>query len=262
MKGLSLSHVVEIADQLFPFEEAEEWDNCGIQIGDIDKPIASVAFSLDPTPQTVRFAADNSCDLLVTHHPLLLEPLKTVRSDHFTGRTILNAASAGVAILSMHTNLDAAPGGLNDYLAAALGLSETQVPLPARSARLGRLSEPATVHQLAAKIASDMSIDSVRVITHDDSEVSRVFVAAGSGMGYLHEARRHRAHVMVTGDVRYHAAREAMELEMPLIDAGHFGLEKCAVSLLRRAFSQEFAKLSYDIDCFECNTEQDPFQPL
>jgi putative NIF3 family GTP cyclohydrolase 1 type 2 len=67
---------------------------------------------------------------------------------------------------------------------------------------------------------------------------------------------------MLTGDVRYHAAREALGMEIPVIDAGHYGLEKGAVSLLATAFREEFARLGLEVDCIECDSEEEPFQML
>jgi GTP cyclohydrolase I len=255
----TLSQIVEIADRLFPFVSAETWDNCGIQIGDPHRTIRSVAFSLDATPQTVTFAADRSCDLLVTHHPVLLEPLRRIVPDNLSGRTLLCAARRGVDILSLHTNLDAADGGLNDELAALIGLEDVTTPLPARCARLGSLGATMTLQGLAGKILADLGIESVRVISETDPQVRRVFCATGSGMGYLKEALDHQADVLVTGDVRYHAAREAAELGMPVIDAGHWGLEKIAIPLLTRRFQGEFRVMGLDVACIGCNLEGEPF---
>ncbi|MBI5570778.1 MAG: Nif3-like dinuclear metal center hexameric protein [Desulfomonile tiedjei] len=255
----TLSQIVEIADRLFPFESAETWDNCGIQIGDPHRSIRAVAFSLDATPQTVQFAADRSCDLLVTHHPVLLEPLRRIVPDNLSGRTLLRAARMDVDILSLHTNLDAADGGLNDELAALIGLQDVITPLPARCARLGCLSPPRTVRDLAGKILSDLGIESVRVIAETDPFVRRVFCVTGSGMGYLKDAMDHQADVLLTGDVRYHAAREAAEMGMPVIDAGHWALEKIAVPLLVRSFQGEFRVMGLDVACIGCNLEGEPF---
>ena len=259
MSEPSLSQIVEIADRLFPFESAETWDNCGVQIGDPDRTIRAVAFSLDATPQTVKFAADHSCDLLITHHPVLLEPLHRIVPDTLSGRTLLCAARMGVDILSLHTNLDAAAGGLNDELAAMLALEDVITPFPARCARLGRLRSSMTVRDLADKVLADLGIDSVRVISESDLEVRRVFCATGSGMGYLKEAVSHQADVLLTGDVRYHAAREAAEMGMPVIDAGHYALEKIAVPLLTRSFHREFHVMGLEVTCIGCDLEEEPF---
>jgi len=241
---------------------AEKWDNCGIQIGALGRTIQSIAFSLDPTPQTVRFAADHSCQLLITHHPVLLEPLRRVTTDTLPGRTILEAAAAGVDILSLHTNLDAAPGGLNDELAARIGLHSVVTPEPARCARLGTLLEPAAVFELARRWEKDLGIPHMRVVAREDKRVQTVFCVSGSGMGYLGDALRYKADLILTGDVRYHAAREALELGVAVIDAGHYGLERMAVSILSNAFREEFQKMNVYMNLFVCDTESEPFADI
>lgn len=259
MSALRLCQVIEIADRLFPFEAAEPWDNCGLQIGDPERFVYSIAFSLDPTPQTIRFAADLSCELLITHHPVLLEPIRSISEDQFTGRTLLTAARAGVDILALHTNFDAAGGGLNDDLASRLGLRRVITPSPATCARLGELDPAERLLDLADRVGRDLGIVRPRTIAREDCQVRRVFCASGSGMGYLGTALLHKADVMITGDVRYHAAREALEMGMPVIDAGHFGLEKTAATLLAERFREEFAQMGLEIACYPCTSEKDPF---
>ena len=202
--GQCLSDIVEIANRLFPFDAAEPWDNCGIQIGNPNRRVSSIAFSLDPTPQTMKFAAASSCELLVTHHPVILEPFRNIISESLFGKVVLEAARLEVDILSLHTNLDAAAGGLNDRLAQKLGLENIATPIGARCARIGRLPSATTLFTFARKIAKDMVISHVRVISAKDTEVRTVFCASGSGMSYLSEALRENVDVMVTGDVRYH----------------------------------------------------------
>lgn len=255
----TLARIAEIADGLFPLHFAEAWDNCGIQIGGPDHRVTSVAFSLDPTPGTVRFARENSCQLLVTHHPVILEPLLRILPDSLPGRTILAAASAGVDILSLHTNLDAAPGGLNDRLAEVLALQNIVTPLPARCARMGLLATPMSVPALARRLATDLGLQGVRIVAEADRVVRTVFCASGSGMGYLEDARRQGAEVIVTGDVKYHSAREAAEMGIAVIDAGHFGLEKIAVQLMTDSFRTEFEREGLQVSCVACNLEKDPF---
>jgi len=174
----------------------------------------------------------------------------------------MDAAKMGVDILCLHTNLDAATGGLNDDLAVRLGLREVVTPQLARCARVGLLPHPLPVSALGRKIAADLGISQVRIISEGDGEVRRVFCASGSGMGYFQEAIRQRADVIVTGDVRYHAAREALEMGIPVIDPGHYGLERGAVSLLASAFRRECEELGLDIQCIECNSEKEPFAAL
>lgn len=262
MTDVTLARIVEIADNLFPFHEAEPWDNSGLQVGELAAPVRAVAFSLDPTPATLGFAEDQGCDLLITHHPVFLDPPRRITTDHLIGRIAMQAVKAGIGILSLHTNLDAAPGGLNDRIVMDLGLDQCIVPEPARCARVAMLPQPVTFSRFAARVRDRLDLTCVRTVCDRDVAVHRVFVAAGSGMGFLQDARSWNADVMVTGDIRYHGAQEALEWGLPLVDAGHFGLEKRAVSLLATSFQARFARLGLSIRCVPCDAERDPFQLL
>jgi len=242
--GTTLSEVLEIANQLFPFDLAEDWDNCGIQIGNPSRQINSIAFSVDATPKTVKFAETHSCNLLITHHPVLLESIRSITPATLAGQTLLQAAASGVDILSLHTNLDAAPGGLNDYLTKNMNLESIIVPTPAKCARLGKLPAPMGIWEYARQLSQKLHLTNVRIISESDKNVQTVFCASGSGMGYLHEAIRYGADLIVTGDVRYHAAREALAMGIPIIDAGHYGLEKAAPEILLNAFKAEMQQLA------------------
>jgi GTP cyclohydrolase I len=259
MNGVLLSKIMEIANELFPLNYAEPWDNCGLQVGDPQQPIDRLAISLDPTPQTIKYAATRHCQLLVTHHPVVLNPVSRIVRDDYTGRVIMTAIGNGVNILSLHTNLDAAPGGLNDLLTAMLGLCDVVKPDSAPCARLGRLPRPMTVEELATKVQDDLLLDGVTVVAGDVGRVQSVFCVSGSGMSYLRQALSLQADIIITGDVRYHSAMEALEMGMPVIDAGHYGMEKFAVGLLSSSLQKQFDERNWQIEVFPCDSEIDPF---
>jgi GTP cyclohydrolase I len=261
--GPCLAEIVEIADRLYPFGLSENWDNCGLQIGDRSQTVESVAFSLNATAQTVAFAQEHNCQLLITHHPLILEPIKTIDPATLVGRAVFAAAKSDVGVLALHTNLDAAEGGLNDRVAELLGLRDVEIPVPAMCARLGRLPAPMTLDDTAELVMRRFELPDVRVVTCNRAQVVEfVFCASGSGMGYLKDAIRCGADLMITGDVRYHGAIDALEYGVSVIDAGHFGLEKTAISLLVEAFSTAFQAQGLDVECVPCFIEDDPFETL
>ncbi len=261
MNGVPLSRIVKMADELFPFSLAEPWDNSGLQIGDPERLVQRLAVSLDATPHTIAFAAGMQCQLLITHHPVMIEPVSRIVKGDFVGRIVMAAASSGVDVLALHTNLDAAPGGLNDVLADMLGLEGAVTPESAPCARLGRLPEPLTLKELADKVCNDLQVDRVTIVDRPDRnhEVQSVFCVSGSGMSYLREALAQHADVIVTGDVRYHAAVEALEMGIAVIDAGHYGMEKHAVELLCSSFERTFAQRGCTVEVFPCNSETSPF---
>ena len=258
----TLSHILELADRLFPFGNTEPWDNSGVQIGDLSRNITAIAFSLDPSVNAIGFAAENKCDLLVTHHPLLLNPIKKVVTSELKGRVIIAAVKANVDIISLHTNLDAAQGGLNDFLAQLLGLVEAQIPANAPSARFGKLLKPQAVSELARLVCQRLVLDSVRIVGPLSKVVNSVFLVSGSGMAYLEHAILSEADVMITGDIRYHGAVEALASRISLIDAGHFGLEKFAIKLMQDKFRDEISKLGWNIDLYPYKEEENPFTDI
>jgi dinuclear metal center YbgI/SA1388 family protein len=264
LRALKLIQILEIANTKFPFDCSEPWDNSGIQVGDLERDIKNIAFSLDANPSTIRFAKENSCELLITHHPILLNPVKKIVASDLSGQTLFFAIASNVDVVSLHTNLDAAQGGLNDYLADLLGLLDVVTPEDASCARLGAIAQPMTLVSFRDLVKQRLLLESAAMIcdgVEDKETVSRVFLASGSGASYLPVAIRTKADVMVTGDVRYHAAVDARRSDLPIIDAGHFGMEKHAIKLMADTFKREFEGIGLEIVCHECPFEMDPLVP-
>lgn len=125
-----IQDLVGLVHTLYPPALAEEWDNVGLQVGDPAAELKRVLICLDPTERAVAAALAAGAQAIVTHHPLILRPLKSLTPADETGRVLLQAVRAGVAVLCAHTNLDRARGGLNDWLAARLGLAEAKPLAP------------------------------------------------------------------------------------------------------------------------------------
>ena len=122
----TVGHLLPLLDRLAPPRLAEAWDNVGLQIGSRSWPVRSIWTALDPLPEVVARACDNSVDLLVTHHPLFFKPLTQIDAGSPTGTIVDLALSHRLAIYSAHTNLDSVRGGVNDELARRLGLTRVQ----------------------------------------------------------------------------------------------------------------------------------------
>lgn len=116
--------IAAILEKHYPLDLAEEWDNCGLQIGDSQQPVAKLAVSLDPSPDIIRQAAASGANLLITHHPLLFAPLKSIDYRTPSGSLIKLLNDANLSVYSAHTNLDSAPRGLNQHLAELIGLED------------------------------------------------------------------------------------------------------------------------------------------
>jgi dinuclear metal center YbgI/SA1388 family protein len=120
--------ITGLLNRLYPPQFAEDWDNVGLQVGDPQSAVEKILVCLDPTRAALEQAAADSAQLVISHHPLIFRPLKSLTPTDSTGQLIWQAARAGIAVASVHTNLDRARPGLNDWLAAKLQLSD-YVPL-------------------------------------------------------------------------------------------------------------------------------------
>lgn len=213
---MRLQEIVDTLNDIAPFALAQEWDNCGIMVGDPDQEIRSILIALDPTLEAIDYALSQGIDLIVTHHPLFFEPLKSLNLAHGQARKAALLIENRMALVSMHTNLDAAQNGVADELAARLGLREVR---GLGMLRLGRVDP----HPLEAWVRS-LPFSGARFCSAG-REVALVAACPGSGMDLWPEALEAGCDTLVTGDVRYHRAMDAVEAGLNIVDIGHYGSE-------------------------------------
>ena len=128
-----MATIREIYNVLFDFAPADmklDWDNVGLACGHFDAEVHKILVALDPMPDVFEEAKACSCELVVTHHPLLFQGVKQVNSDTYAGNCLLYLIENGIAAMNLHTNLDCCPGGVNDVLAAKLGLEHVEILHP------------------------------------------------------------------------------------------------------------------------------------
>ncbi len=371
MKIPKVADIVGIINKIAPTSLAEAWDNPGLQIGDPAAQVTRVMIALDPTPDVIDSALAASCQLLVTHHPFIFKPLKSISTATPHGATIHKAMKGGLSILSLHTNYDIVRDGLNDLLAEKVGLvncvplkvttkselvklvvfvpvgqlehlrselfpfaagmgkyrdcsftaggtgtftplegaepytgtvgamsrvneerlemliERIQLPRAVKAllaahpyeepafdlypllnegekqglGRIGRLPEPLTLEEYVGRLRSALSAPSLRYVGDPAAKISKVALCSGSGSTLLRDAARSGADVLVTGDVKYHEARDAEDMGLAVIDAGHFSTEIIMVSEITGRLGRELAEAGYT-DCHveACRTESDPFR--
>ena len=223
-------------DAAIPFLWAEPWDRVGLLVGDGDAVITRVMVSLDPTHSALERAAQAGANVLVTHHPAFLDPPETVVAGLGSAGVVFDAARRGIALIACHTNLDRSPEGAG-ALPAALDLP-VRGPLerrnPAPRADLspdaplaGRLCEPGeadTLGTLATLVGTRLGVG-VRVWGDLESPVTLVALAPGSGRSLVDDALAGAADALVTGELRYHVAHDALEKGLLVIEAGHDATE-------------------------------------
>jgi dinuclear metal center YbgI/SA1388 family protein len=364
-----VSDIVGIINKIAPFAAAETWDNVGLQVGDPAAGANRIMVALDPDRPAVEAAVAAQCSLLLTHHPLLFTPLKKISTSDATGYLVSLAIKNDLAIVSLHTNFDVAPGGMNDLLAERLGITDgeplrnsvadelakltvfvpqeheervleallrfsalpgnykdcsfrnggvgTFTPLagahpflgeigvrqsvpesrievlvnrnetaaavramlaahpyeepafdiypllnrgePRGLGRVGRLATPMSAGDFAVLVKERLAVAAVRFVGDPSRQIKKVAVCGGSGASLIKDACRQGADLLVTGDVKYHEAREAEAAGLVLIDAGHFATEILMVDGFAGTLTKVLAERKFAAEVIAFKGETEPF---
>ena len=256
--------VIRLIDKEASFNLAEDWDNSGLQAGDMSWSVKKILIALDPIVEVMLEAAKINADLVLTHHPLFIKSPKCIDFSSMPGSAISISAREKISIISAHTNLDKAENGLNDYFAEIIGLQEI-VPLLNSDndilniGRKGKLEKADTLNNFAIKVKEKLNLNHLRVIGDKDLKIRTAAVITGSGGSMVDEFIQSKTDVFITGDVKYHEARVIEEKKLGMIDVGHFGSEHIAIQLLADKLASSSKIHNYDFEIFKYENESDPF---
>jgi dinuclear metal center YbgI/SA1388 family protein len=367
---ITVADVIKIMERLAPSHLAEKWDNVGLQVGRRDWPVKRIWVALDPAENVVASACQKKADLLITHHPLIFKPLKSLDFNTPAGDIIHKASQHQLAIFSAHTNLDSVSDGVNDVLASKIGLKninvlqkiadsevcklvvyvpteyeerilnalfetkagkigeysccsfrsggkgtfkpearakpfigevskishadevrvETVVPkgdlagviehvrknhpyqrmaydiyplLTSESrhglGRVGEIDGETTLASFALKIKKELGLGMVKTAGPPNLLVRKAAVCSGSGSSLMNAFLSSEADVYITGDLRYHDARDAEVSGRGLIDVGHFASERIIVEVLAERLGNLLSESGSDVHVEACQLEKDPF---
>ena len=224
---ITVNQVYETMQAIAPLELAEHWDNPGLLV-DCGGPVHRVLVALDITPEVVAEAASRQCEVIVSHHPVIFDPLKKIGPQDVAFRLV----QAGISAICMHTNLDAAEGGVNEVLAGIFGMKEMEV-FAEGCGRVGEI-EPISVPELAREAQKELAArcnapengPAVQVKFADTGRpVKRLAVISGAGGSLFADAIAMGADCLLTGEANHHHAIDAKRMGLSLIAAGHYATE-------------------------------------
>ena len=237
--GQTVNDIIQYMERLAPLKTALEWDNPGLLIGERDKPVKRILVSLDCTDEAIDEAGRVKADMIITHHPLIFRPIKSITSDTALGRRVIKLIRSHITLFSAHTNLDIAEGGVNDVLFGILNLTEKAPLMPPSSdeaglGRVGVLEAPMRLDELASFVGRKLGLKHTRYAGNPDFMISKVGLLCGSGseIKYFKEASSNGCQAYITGDIKYHDAQAAIEMGLCLIDATHYASEAPVVERL------------------------------
>lgn len=249
----TVGDVYRMLDALAPFDTAMEGDNAGLLVGRMDQPVDTILTALDATPGVVCEARERGAQLLVTHHPLLFEPIRSLNEGDLEAALLCSLVRANLSLIAAHTNLDLAPGGVNDALAARLGWPASRAE---GYLRLGTFDAPRTLVSLRASVASELG-GPVAAFGKPGRLVTRFAICSGAGSSEVAAAAQLGAEVFLTGEIKHSAALEAAARGMAVLAAGHRETEICAADLLARHLQSSADAVKYKVRVYV--SAVDPF---
>ncbi len=229
-----LTEIIEFLEHKAPADTAEEWDNVGLLVDCGHEEISSAVVALDATPAAIAFAVENGAQLLITHHPIIFSPLKSITGD----MPAANALLGSISVLSLHTNLDKAQGGVNDTLAMRLGLQNVHVANDGMS-RIGELPVPMTVPDFAALVAEKLDTD----VSYTYGRMVKTVAVCGGGAGDGVFTFSDTVDAYVTGEMKHHEFLAAKSALFTAVAAGHYATEMPVVDTLSGWLRDAFPSL-------------------
>lgn len=236
---IKVKDIAEYLNELAPFDNKCDWDNCGLLIGEAEAETNKMGFTLDLTPSVLENAKKNGVDLIITHHPVIFRAQK----NFLKGDVAFETAKAGISVISCHTCYDCAENGVSDVLAETLGLkdiTEVETEENPSCVRMGK-TDKCTPLQLAEKV-SDVLGTTVR-LARGKKDIKTVAVCGGAGGDFIFDAVKAGADAYVTGDLSHHHFLLAEQIGLTVIGAGHFETENPAVFPLMNKVCAKFSEI-------------------
>lgn len=227
-------------DRAAPFASCESFDNVGLLVGDPDREVSRVLLTLDVTQEAVSEAEEKGCTLILSHHPVIFHPLKSISFGSVQGRLLAKE----ISVLSAHTNVDKAL--LNAALAQKLGIRNFQPLEEDLCAGEGILpfEEPVPLEKVIARVAEALSLKGLRA--YDAGKpVGKVMLCCGGGGSMIHDAIRRGADLLIAGDFKHDQVIDASNAGVSCIDAGHFETERHFLPLMEKLLAPQFPDVTF-----------------
>ena len=236
--------IMKVIETTYPKHAALEWDNVGLLVGRMDKEVNSIYVALDATNEVIEDAISCKADMLITHHPLLFSPLKTITDEDYIGSRVVKLLQHDISYYAMHTNYDVL--GMAELSGAILGLDDRKVlevtddETREGIGRVGMLKSEMSLQECCELVKERFHLDTVKVFGNLNEKIQRVAISPGSGKHMSEFALAEGAQVLVTGDIDHHEGLDAMERGLFVIDAGHYGLEHIFIEDVAEFMKEKF----------------------
>jgi len=233
-----VNKLMDTMEKLAPARLALDWDNVGLLVGDAGADVRKALIALDLTDAVLDEAIAIGADMIITHHPMIFKPLKTVTAGTAAGRRVIRLIKHDISCFAAHTNFDIAGGGTNDALFERLGLTEKQplTPPDAEGFALGRAGVLPAAMPFGAfmeRVKAGLGLERLKYYGGVSENVLKIGLCTGSGAEFMSAAADIGCDVYVTGDVSFHGAQAAADMGLKIVDATHYATEAAALPAIK-----------------------------
>ena len=248
---MKIKQVTNFLENIAPLEYQENYDNCGLIVGDAKSEVKGALITLDCTEAVIDEAIATGCNLVIAHHPIIFSGLKKLNGSNYIERTVIKAIKNNIAIYAIHTNLDNVHNGVNAKIAEKLGLINCKVLVPKQevnsdlvgSGIIGELKTPTNTEVFLESLKTKMQTKCIRHTLIVKEKIQRVAVCGGSGSFLLKNAKAAKADVFITADFKYHEFFDA-ENKIVIADIGHYESEQFTKDLIYDLLVKNFTKVA------------------
>lgn len=242
---MTCNEIIEMLEQEFPLKYAMPGDKTGFQVGNREQEIHHIYIAVDATEEVIDEAVRVGADLLLTHHPMIFSPLATITTDSFQGRRVIKMIQNNLCYVSTHTNYDSCR--MANLAADRLGIIDGQVLEEVADGlgigKMGILPKEMTLRECAVYVKEAFGIPSVRFFGDGNEKVSRVAICPGSGRSVIKYCHALGAEVFITGDIDHHTGVDQVDDALPIIDAGHYGIEHIYIEDMQKILEEKYPQL-------------------
>ena len=232
---MTVLEVLNFLDKLYPTNTACEFDNVGLLVGNSGNEVTGILVTLDCTVSAIDNAIRSGSNLIVTHHPVIFNGLKSVTENSVVYKLVRN----NINVISMHTNLDMGKGGVNDCLCKTLELKNIKMFCGSDGFTLRSATcSFANSDELAKHIKKSLGFKVAYI--NIEKPIKKVLVCSGSGGDYLNDAIRCGFDALITSDVKHNVLIDAENADFPIFDCGHFATENVVIESLKQNLSKKF----------------------
>ena len=234
----TVKDIYSFLDTLAPFSSAAPWDNTGPSVGDLSKEVKKVMLSLDVTKEVIDEAIKENVDLVITHHPLIFEGVKSVTANSL----LFKAVSSGITFISCHTSLDIAKNGVNDCLANAVGIKNVVSTEEDEFLKIGEIEEM-TEDNFVSRLKEKLNCNVLYNATGNN--IKKVAFCSGAGGDLFNLAKEKVADALLTGEAKYHEFLDASFNNITIFACGHFETEIVVIDPLKVKLEKEFKNIEF-----------------